>query len=501
MRNPGGTVNSGQYKLSPALTDRNPQPQTFEDKAWNAALNNRSRIWGLNLALLFVFVRFTGLHEFITLKLGVNTYLLYLIAPGALFFLFTTGGIGRTLAWRPAKWWLAFVVWLILAVPFSTWRGGSARLVMGFMRTEWIVLFLIAGLVMTSGEVWRLMLTISAAGVVDVAIGRLLRNTMDAGKDRLELVGGSMANSNDFAALSAMMLPFLILVIVTPRRTAVLRFLAFCAAFYSLYLILGTGSRGTFIGLVVTSVYALWRLPVKYKVLAGVLLPLMAIGLAVALPPEIKARFATIFGSQNLEGYQMEGAAVASTESRTYLLKKSLLFTIQRPVFGVGPGQFSDYEGETAKQSGLHGAWHETHNTYTQVSSEAGIPAAILFIGALVSTYRMLSRLYRKSREAPLTDQNRRIAVMAFCTMLSFVAFGSSIFFLSLAYRFYLPALTGMAIAMNRAAEREWSTAEAGNATGAGTGLTSLPVNAPPPLRRPQAQRRRRAALFGSPRW
>jgi hypothetical protein len=36
------------------------------------------------------------------------------------------------------------------------------------------------------------------------------------------------------------------------------------------------------------------------------------------------------------------------------------------------------------------------------------------------------------------------------------VAFCSSAFFLSFGYKFYFPALTGIAIVLSRAAQREW---------------------------------------------
>jgi hypothetical protein len=48
------------------------------------------------------------------------------------------------------------------------------------------------------------------------------------------------------------------------------------------------------------------------------------------------------------------------------------------------------------------------------------------------------------------------IAASAFCALIAVVAFCSSSFFLSLGYRFYFPALTGIAIVLSRAAQREW---------------------------------------------
>jgi hypothetical protein len=49
------------------------------------------------------------------------------------------------------------------------------------------------------------------------------------------------------------------------------------------------------------------------------------------------------------------------------------------------------------------------------------------------------------------------IAAAAFCVLIGTVAFCASAFFLSLAYRFYFPALTAIAIVLSRAAQHEWA--------------------------------------------
>jgi O-antigen ligase len=108
-----------------------------------------------------------------------------------------------------------------------------------------------------------------------------------------------------------------------------------------------------------------------------------------------------------------------------------------------------------AKDADVRGAWHDTHNTFTQVSSEAGIPAFLLYLAALISTYRLLSRVYRRSRNQPSSPESRKAAVAYFCVLLSFVAFSAASFFLSLAYRFYLPAITSVAIALTLATEHK----------------------------------------------
>ena len=60
-------------------------------------------------------------------------------------------------------------------------------------------------------------------------------------------------------------------------------------------------------------------------------------------------------------------AAYASTQDRQQLLWRSIEVTKEHPLFGVGPGNFAQ----------LSGNWHVAHNSFTQMSSEGGIPALI----------------------------------------------------------------------------------------------------------------------------
>jgi O-antigen ligase len=144
--------------------------------------------------------------------------------------------------------------------------------------------------------------------------------------------------------------------------------------------------------------------------------------------------------------------AVESTAARTKLLKSSIRFTIQHPIFGVGPGEFSDYEASAAKSEGRRAAWQVTHNAYTQVSSEVGVPALIFFLASIVMSFRTFRRVYRTARARP---ELRSMATASFCCQLSMVGFCTAIVFLSLAYTMYLPAMSGLAFAFSQSLERE----------------------------------------------
>jgi O-antigen ligase len=95
---------------------------------------------------------------------------------------------------------------------------------------------------------------------------------------------------------------------------------------------------------------------------------------------------------------------------------------------------------------GKHGQWQETHNSYTEISSETGIPAAFCYIGAILCTLFSLNRTLSKAHG----DKVPIIAASAFCTMLSFAMMGTCMAFLTLGFRFYMPALTGLAICLER---------------------------------------------------
>jgi O-antigen ligase len=176
--------------------------------------------------------------------------------------------------------------------------------------------------------------------------------------------------------------------------------------------------------------------------LAGLLMtPIVAVVLAAFLPTVTKERLLSVFSDQQ----GMTGEAIESRSKRTYLLMQSLKLTAENPLFGVGMGQFMNYEGFQARESGGRGAWQVSHNSYTQVSSELGLPGMFFFLAAITGTYVVLARNRRQVRGQPGAEE---IELTIFCTALSLVGFCVAIFFLTLAYRFYLPTMSGLVIAI-----------------------------------------------------
>jgi len=433
-----------------------PMPRVRSRRRWLAQVSSPLRVIGYYFALAYTFIVFTQLHQLLIMAVGVDIHMLIIIGAPMIVLVLGSGGVRRTLRWSAAKYWVGYSFLMLIAVAFSSWRSESLSITLAWFRVEVLILFVIAGCVMTWREIKRLMTVLAWAAVVDVIAGRLFAGQI-AG--RFKLTGTTMSDPNDYAAQLILILPFLLLVVISASQFMVGRIVAAGVFLYGLYLILLTGSRGALIAIAITILFCLWRLRPSQKILAASIVILLVCATPFVVPQRILTRFSTTFQSVNFAEKDPDLAAAASGEARRYLLKQSILATLRHPIFGVGAGQFQNYEGRTARETGRRGSWHETHNSFTQVSSEIGIPALLFYLAAIIATYRMLDSVYRTARRRRPTKETQQIRATAFCLLISLIGFCTASFFLSLAYRFYLPALTGLAIALYRAVQQKWRPA------------------------------------------
>lgn len=111
----------------------------------------------------------------------------------------------------------------------------------------------------------------------------------------------------------------------------------------------------------------------------------------------------------------------------------SLKLTATHPIFGIGPGQFENYTQ----------TWFVTHNTYTQLSSEVGIPGFILFILILRQVFRNLRDVSRTER----VQNDPQVQILAGAWRATFAGYLVGAFFASYAYELFiygLVAFTGV---------------------------------------------------------
>lgn len=404
---------------------------------------------GVRILLMFLFLAFSRVAELSGLA---SLHLpLVLSCLGAVLALLG-GGLHRALFSAVGLCLTFFTAWLALCIPLSYWKGGSFELFTQIWIKSFLFFLLVAGLLRT-WEHCRMAIHVIAYAVLTVAILGLYYGTTLEG--RLILPVGSLSNSNDMAQVLLTGFPGWLFIAMRKDRLPFRKIAAFLCMVPIVYAILGSGSRAALIAIVSSGVVWFFQASTTTKVKLMFLGFVLALAAAVALPEDLKVRYKTLFldDSRMVRVGMVDVSAAASAESRLLLLKQSLRMTLKNPLFGVGPGVFQAVASAEAEAEGpLAPKWRETHNAYTQISSECGIPALIAYLIAMIWCIRSMYRLYQQTTGRP---ELAEISNLAFCMMLSLVCFSVTAFFSSVAYNLYFPALAGLAVAITRASQQE----------------------------------------------
>ncbi len=312
---------------------------------------------------------------------------------------------------------------LWLAALFSpVWRGGSFNVMLDFSKVL-LVIIVIYGTVRSMKRL-RGILFIQSISVATIAIISLLNRHESGG--RLEgSIFKMFGNSNDLALVIDLTIPLcLAFALTSGTYWKKLTWIAVMLAM--IYAVFLTASRGGAIALSAASVVCVWQLGVKHRRFYLLfLVPVAVIAVSLYGGDALRIRFEHTNADAVQESRNSEAAG--SAQQRKELLIQSLKITAQHPFLGVGPGNFDV----------VSGVWHVTHNSYTQVSSEGGIPAFVLY---LLILWRATTNL-RIVRRHPRAGKETHLFSMALEASLAAYLVGS--FFLSLAYHLFPYYLIG----------------------------------------------------------
>ena len=418
----------------------------------DAHINNGLRKLGFWCALGVVYLRYSLLHEALTEYGGSNGKLLYVFSIPALFCLIASGGLQRFFAGgRPALYWIGFVCWFFLCVPFSFWKGDSAHWAWTYLRTDFPMMVFLASLPMTWKECRMVMYAIAFAGLTTVSFSRLFGTTYGG---RIGLTFGTFANPNDYACVLILALPFMVFMVLRPMKVlfplrVLIQLACVLAICYASYLVLASGSRGAMLGLVACVAYLFFKGTGAVRIGLLLALPIGVAALMVVLPSSVLVRlvnFNTDMGFKNDE-------ASESAYLRKELVKASIMDTLTHPIFGVGPGQFENYEGQFKSHS--QGGYVGAHNAYTQTSADTGLPGIFLYLAGTFSAFFCLQRTWRLVSKSPTTPAAKEMATACILISVSYIGYCVAITFLNFAYLFFLPGFAGLIIAVSAAVKRE----------------------------------------------
>ena len=241
-------------------------------------------------------------------------------------------------------------------------------------------------------------------------------------------IRGLFGNSNDLALHLVTMVPLAIgFAFGSKGIFRKLLYFAFASLFISGIVV--TFSRGAFLGLFVTALVLVRKIGRKNKTLSAGVLIVALLALLTLAPASYSNRLSTIFSSSS--------DVTGSSTQRTEILKRSIWVTLRYPLFGVGVGNFH------------YKSVHElvTHNAYTQVSSEMGIPALVMYLMLMIYPQRRLREIELATADV---DDKRKLHYWSIGIQASIIAYMVSSFFGAVAYQWYIYYLVGYAVAVRR---------------------------------------------------
>jgi O-antigen ligase len=346
---------------------------------------------------------------------------------------------------------LALTGWLVLCIPFSIWPGGTAHTLIEQWNVALLSFFLPAGLLYNHRQCRKIAHVIAVSGFI-LALLALKINALSTDGGRLRLPNTRYANSNDLAMMMLMALPFVIA--MGMRFGGLRRLLALAAVPAMLLVVARSGSRTALIALAASMAIVFFRVSMAQKaaLVAAAVSGFMV--MALVLPDSLAKRFVTIFGSDDEVVDSVAESSIASAYSRKTVLLDSLVVTMRNPIFGVGAGNFPVAQNEIAVARGeAKGLWRLTHNTYTQLSSEAGLPGFFIYLIAIVVCWRSLSgtiRLGKGQRGEAWQD----VVSIASTMHVSLAAMLVCFFFSSEAYNLFFTVMAGFAVGIEYCARR-----------------------------------------------
>jgi putative inorganic carbon (hco3(-)) transporter len=349
---------------------------------------------------------------------------------------------------------LALALVMLGTAPFSIWPGGSVGVVTDLFSKVVVVFTLMLNTLTTRERYERFVNVlvlccsyVAVRAVINYALGvHLVEN------GRAQAGGGLFGNPNDMALNMVAFLP-LVIVQALRRGHPLLRAALAIGVPAVAAAIIFSKSRGGMLGLIAMIAVFLFQIR---RVRPSVAVAVVALSLATIplLPSSFTDRMSSIFNP--------EEDPTGSREARKRLLREAYQAYLDHPVFGLGAGQFLNYNPSDREE-----AWHQSHNAFLQVASELGTGGLVIFLVIVWSGFaaglqavkairRSRPRRSRRSRE-PSEPARRRemLELYAAAVLASLTGWAVAAMFASVAYYWTLYLVLALAIALRDITLRE----------------------------------------------
>jgi O-antigen ligase len=295
---------------------------------------------------------------------------------------------------------IAFGFAILASVPFSIWPGGSLNVFTDSFFKILVVVVLMMNTLTTPKRlnqmIWLVVVCcgyVAFRATLDYARGV---NLVEGDAERLNsVIGGIFGNPNDLAMNMVTFLPVAIVFAVDRRTAPWRRAAAVFIAMLMLVTIVFTKSRAGVLGLLAV-VICLIFLGTKVRRGFGRYVVLVLVLGSPFAPKSFWDRMESIVDDET-DKTEFTG----TRQARRELMEAGIDVFVERPLTGIGAGEFQAYNPPWRKQP-----WTETHNTPIQVAAETGVFGLVAFLFLVFSTFVAAFRT-RKMLARPPTDAPR----------------------------------------------------------------------------------------------
>ncbi|HEX7181196.1 MAG TPA: putative O-glycosylation ligase, exosortase A system-associated [Thermoanaerobaculia bacterium] len=391
----------------------------------------------------------------------------------------------------PLSQWvaIAMLAGMVLAVGRERWLTLKVQTVLLILLAGWISLSMLNALVPEMaeevyGHYWKaILITVLTTGLVrDRRRLRLLLllivfsiGFLGAKRGLFGLVrggvrfddgpGGFMSDNNGFALALNMILPLLVGFALVEKQRAV-RIAAAAAAALCMLCILFTFSRGGLLTLVAVGGLLVWRS--KRRLVVAGLLALGLCGFLFFTSDQMTQAY--VERAESISDYESDGSA----QGRLNAWTTSWRVFLDYPLYGVGPNNLAAVYNRYSPEPGR---FRVAHNVILQLLAECGLPAVLLFVGAIAVTYWRLQRL-RDLTTLPWVEIQARMF------QISIIGYLVGSMFLNTAYSELIYHLMGLSVGLEVVAQSAASQ-EREDGVPAPSPASGLPWWKRPPAGRP----------------
>ena len=308
---------------------------------------------------------------------------------------------------------------MILGIPFSVHKGKSFDFV--FMQYSMQVIFFILSIVYIDSKekLEKFLFVICISGCFYACFSLINSNSFSG-----RFSYGTMYDPNDLAAFFVTLMP-LNLYFLSGSGAFAKKVIAILTIGMSISLVLMTGSRGGFLGLIVVLFLLFFtKLGLLKRLHKAVLLGIFVAAIGTNYEKIDIERYSTLFTLE--DDYN-----VSSETGRIAIWKKGWELTLANPLTGVGASCFAMAMGYYREKLGEIPKWQTAHNSYILFLTEIGLVGFILYLSMIFSSLKIF---FNYAKEEILLEQYQLISRISKVILLSFIGHLICTSFLSQAY-------------------------------------------------------------------